>query len=489
MIRVAEIQPRAAMSDIPRLRLPDLLLMLIVLAVAGGGRAWYLIRCTDSGKTAGPVEVQGPSPRLDHDDGVEFRGRKNPAELDALIDNLAKDKWFGSLAPLANEEERTAHRAPGYAWVAALAVRWLGDADADRAVRWGQCLLGALTAACYFFFARRAFRSTLVGFLAGLLCAIHPFWVVNTAEINDGVLATFLLAFGIALGTRASQEGGPFTSLIFGLSMAALSMVRATLLPFATVAMLWFLLHCRKLSKGWFPALLAFLGFANGLAPWAVRNFQAFGELVPVADSAGWHLWMGNNPDATGGPLDEKTLRAALGAERIGELTTETSQTRRYARLSADVLNEVSSDPGHTLARRLWSMLFFVFGEDWFTDNRLSLQSAGAMPAWLDEIFPGLLFAALLAMLLLGTLGWRWTFVWRRQARLATLAAIWVPLPYLLSHAEMLSGPRLPLDGVLICYSAFVLGYLIPGVGRALRRGPERERTQKETARTVPGLY
>jgi 4-amino-4-deoxy-L-arabinose transferase-like glycosyltransferase len=466
------------MTEMPRLRLPDLLLLLIVLAVAGGGRAWYLIRCADNGKTPGPVQVQGPTPRPDYGANVKLRDRENPTELDALVENLAEHKWFGSLAPLADKEEQTAHRAPGYPWLVALALRWLGDAD--RAMRWAQCLFGTLTAACYFFFARRAFRSTVVGFLAGLLCAVHPFWIANTAEINDGVLATFLLAFGIAAGTRGSQEGGPFTSLLFGLSMAALAMIRAALLPFATVAVLWFLLRCRKLHKGWFPALLAFLGFANGLAPWTVRNFQAFGGPVPVADSAGWHLWMGNNPRATGGPLDEQTLRKALGTQRVEELTADTDQARRYARLSADVLKEVSDDPGNTQARRLWAGLYFVFGAAWFQDNSLSLPGEGTMPAWLDEIFPGLLYGALLGLLLLGILGWRWSFVWRRQARLTTLAAIWVPLPYLLSHAGTLSGPRLPLDGVLICYSAFVLGYLVPGVGRALRKGPEKERTKKE---------
>ena len=53
----------------------------------------------------------------------------------------------------------------------------------------------------------------------------------------------------------------------------------------------------------------------------------------------------------------------------------------------------------------------------------------------------------------------------------ASLAVFWIPLPYLLSHAELLSGPRLPLDGVLLCYSAFALLCLVPGLGKQLRRG------------------
>ena len=72
----------------------------------------------------------------------------------------------------------------------------------------------------------------------------------------------------------------------------------------------------------------------------------------------------------------------------------------------------------------------------------------------------------------LAFLGWRWTSSWRHLARPSALAVVWIPLPYILSHAESLSGPRLPLDGVLLCYAAFALCCLVPGFNRHLFRGP-----------------
>ena len=75
-------------------------------------------------------------------------------------------------------------------------------------------------------------------------------------------------------------------------------------------------------------------------------------------------------------------------------------------------------------------------------------------------------------MLLLAFLGWRWTYSWRKESMLLTLALIWVPLPYLLGHAEALHGARLPLDGVLLGYAAFALICLLP-VGRMLFRGAD----------------
>src|SRR5262249_34836904 len=146
-----------------------------------------------------------------------------------------------------------------------------------------------------------------------------------------------------------------------------------------------------------------------------------------------------------------------------------------YAMLGRDVVDAVVADPAAAAANRLWAGLYFVFGEDWFTQRALTASGGtggaaaglvrGSLPSWLAGAYRGILVGALFAMLFLGFVGWRWTFPWRVPARLATLALLWVPLPYLLTHAEQLSGPRLPLDGVLLCFSAFVIARLLPGGG------------------------
>jgi len=470
------------MTEMPRFRFADLFVLVILLAIAAASRVWYVSLCT--GATGPPaLQTQAPPPRLNFAVDVALR-RKNPTERDNLVANIKESQWFGGLAPLADKEEQTAHVAPGYPWLVGLLARWVDEPEA--LLRWIQCGLGTLTTACYFFFARRAFRSALVGALAGLLCAIHPFWIINTAELDDGVLATTLLGAVLVLGTRGSQAGGAFTSLLYGLALAGLALVRAALLPFAVVGLLWFLLRCRKLQRGWLFALLAFLGFANGLAPWTVRNFQVFQEPIPIVDSAFLHLWIGNNERATGGPEDEDTLRAALPPTRLKELLAEPNQATRYRMLGQDVCESVQADPAGTLRRRLWAGLSFFLGEAWLTDQAAARMrptkpapggegaDAPSLPEWLEKSYLGIIQGALLAMLLLGLLGWRWTFAWRREARLATLAAIWIPLPYLLGHAGALWGPRLPLDGVLLCYVAFALAYLLPTVsGSLLRRNPQ----------------
>jgi 4-amino-4-deoxy-L-arabinose transferase-like glycosyltransferase len=439
----------------------DVLLFLAVLVAAGGARAWYLLNeCPGQGAEPGPVQVQ---------DDVS-------GDLDILVHNLQDGSGFRGRIPLTDEEKETAHSAPGYPWLLAMVHRApLVLTSVDQEMRWLQGILGALTAGLYFLFARRAFQSRVVGVLAGLLCAANPFWIINTAEINDGVLTIFLVAACLFLGVRAGQSGGPLTSLLFGLFLPILALVRAALLPFAFIAILWFLLRCRGLKSGWLYGVLAFLGFVTALGPWMVRNLQVLREVAPVADSSYFHLWMGNNPEATGGPLNEQTMKKALATERGEETADLNLKDKPYSprELGEAVWHEIEARPAETLRRRLWAGLFFFFGEKWFES-----QEGQRQPPWRGEVGPGvaaMLYGTLLVMLLLGLLGWRWTYAWRHEAMPASLAAIWIPLPYLLSHAEAFSGPRLPLDGVLLCYAAFALACMFSPTGRALLRGPRSE--------------
>lgn len=462
----------------------ELLLFLIVLAVAAGARVWYLWTCADNARKAGPLRVQEASPTLSGlPAGTEMHGHAPPTEQDALIANLKEHQWFGSLAPLAGSEEKTAHVAPGYPWLLSLLERAPVDVSpVERTVRWIQAGLGALTAAFYFLFALRAFGSRLVAGLAGLFCALHPFWVINTAEINDGVLATFLVAASLFLGARGTQSGAPFTSLLYGLALAGLALVRAALLPFAIVAVLWFLLRCRSFRGGWLCAVLAFLGFLIGICPWTFRNYNDFKDVFPVVDAAYLHLWMGNNELATGGPETEATMLEALAhargqdpraaAEQFGQL----NQKERYDELGRETLQYVADHPAATLQHRFEAAVAFLLGEQWLRERTFWQSNgpdAGTLPDGLADCYQSILAGTLLGMLLLALLGWRWTYAWRRSAMPASLAFVWIPLPYVLSHASVLQGPRLPLDGVLLGYAAFALVGLVSPVHRLLFRGPE----------------
>jgi 4-amino-4-deoxy-L-arabinose transferase-like glycosyltransferase len=455
------------MADMRRFGPADLLLLLIVLAAAAGARAGYLMQCADNGNRDGPLRVQeapAPAPGQDRD------------ELKTLIDNVKEDFAFVSSAPFASEPEVTAHVAPGYPYLLGLLAQQLPADQFAFTVRWVQVGLGSLTAVFYYLFARRAFRSLLAGTLAGLFAALHPFWVIEVANFSDATLASCALGFCLLLGSQAGEKGGALKSLLLGASLAGLALVRAAYLPFAFVLLIWFLLRSRTLRLGWLCALCAFLGFGTALAPWTIRNYQDFDEPVPVVTSTYLDLWVGNNPNATGGPATEKIWRGAPTAD----LKQIHKQPERYNALGRYVADEVKANPIPTVQRRVNAALYFLLGERWFADGQVAevTGTSDTMPEWLKDSYQGVLTGVLAGMLFLGFLGWRWSYGWRWESVPAALAVMWVPIPYILGHAGALSGARLPLDGVLLCYAAFALCCAVPGVGGHLLAGAEAAKTE-----------
>ena len=441
----------------------DALLALVVLAVAGGLRVGYVMTYCDPALPA-PLHVQDADTAISlvRPSGYTLTDR------DVLVDNLCQSYRFGNRAPLSDLEEDTARVSPGYPWLVATVAGFVDDPESATAIlRWAQCALGALTALFYFLFARLLFGSSFVGLLAGLLTAINPFWILNVAELQDGTLASFLLASCLFLGTASTRRGNVLGSLLFGGSLAGMTLVRAALLPYTFLACLWFLLHCRNIPRGWVCALLAVLGFGNGLAPWLVRDLQAFGEVIPITDSLYLDLWIGNNNGARGGPQNEQTMREALPPQRLKEIRAEPNQARRYNMLAEDLKTIIQDNPTGVIEKRLRSGTCFLVGAAWFRDYSMAReQLTPSQPTPLPRGLPLALRLALLVMFTLGLMGWRWSYGWNPGANLASLAFLWVPLPYILSHAEDFSGPRLPLDGVLLTFVAFALAWMLPPVAR-----------------------
>lgn len=462
------------MSDSRRLTWIDLLLALLILGVAGGVRGWYLVMLAGGGDGARDAvwQVQQPAD--------QWHGQINV--LDRLISNIKERgplAGFRSPAPLADGEEVTAHLAPAYPIARAyleLAAGWIGYGDKPAVVvRWAQVGLGALTAMLYFLIARRAFASVVVGLLAGLGTAFYPLWIFNVAELQDGVFVTFLVALALHLAVKSGLEAGALSSLFLGLVLAALCLTRASLIPFAVVLLMWFMLRSRELSQGWLCALVAFFGFCSGLSSWLVRNFQELEEPLPIVSTAWWHLWVGNNPLTTGGPANADMK--ALLAEEQAELA-KTPQAQRYEKLAHRVKDEVWASPSQTLVRRGKALLFFMFGTK--SPNRNTIIERGGGPEielWVKNFIMG----SLVGLWPLALLGWRWSYGWKRASAPLALAIYWIPLPYFLSHAEHLHGPRLPLDGAFICLAALALGCLIPFLGRRLLAGEEALRSEETT--------
>ncbi|MFM7151709.1 MAG: glycosyltransferase family 39 protein [Gemmataceae bacterium] len=428
-----------------------------------GLRAAYVHYLVAPKAPAGPISVQESSALI--------QGESNQKDTWTLIENVRKSLRFSSQPPFAVEDELTAHIAPGYPYLVGLLGRSVPEESLGELVRWGQVVIGGITPGFFFLFCRRAFHSLIVATLAGLFTAFHPFWIVEVANFTDATLVSFVLGLSLFLAVRAGDTGGPLTCLALGGVLGGLPLLRAALLPLSFILLIWFLLRSRWLKQGWLYALCAFLGFVATLAPWTIRNYQVFGEPLPIVTSAYLHLWIGNNPEATGGPATDAMWKLA----ESNELLPQQSQPRRYSGFSRLVYDEISSNPEAFFQRRLNSSLMFLLGQKGLQQGTFfEMDKDNSMLPESLSVYLGLIFKAfLVAMLFLSFIGWRWSYGWKLGCVPAALVVFWLPIPYILGHAGLLSGPRLPLDGVLLSFSAFAVGCIFPGLGGRLLSGSE----------------
>lgn len=244
---------------------------------------------------------------------------------------------------------RFALRTPGYPLFLAACQELFGPRVLPA--RLVQAVLGAL---CVWWVGRLTRRALpqpadpsstawTVPLIAGLLAALEPFAVANSALLLSEALFVPLLVltqWGLAvLWTRPDEADPPSSrrravvalSTGGGLGLAVLT--RPSWALYVPVALgVWVVAVGGGRRARWralWGAVLVVLGLVVVMAPWWVRNASIYGRFVPTALWAGASLYDGLNPEATGAsdmdfladpefwPLDEEAQDAALRSRAI----------------------------------------------------------------------------------------------------------------------------------------------------------------------------
>ena len=165
-----------------------------------------------------------------------------------------------------------------------------------------QAILGALIVGLTWRIARQAL-DTAVAALAAWLTAMWPLLIeFTTIQASELLFVALILA---SLNIWVSRRL-PFTvrMIFWGACIAAATYVRPTAWPLLVIfpAVQWmFDRDWRLFSAG---SLLAILTASLLFAPWSYRSVVLFDRFALVSANGGVNLWMGNNPESTGGYMD-----------------------------------------------------------------------------------------------------------------------------------------------------------------------------------------
>jgi hypothetical protein len=176
---------------------------------------------------------------------------------------------------------------PLYLYFVGVPVALFGTLEA---VKYAQCLAGALLVPALGLLGRRAFGERS-GLLAAGAAAFYPELVWFASHFWAETVFTVLLWWAMERLVAADDEGSARTALASGLLWGAAVLTRETVLYFLPVAALWLAWRRQGGARraAWLLAAAALV-----VVPWTVRNWLVFDAFVPVSTSGALNLWQGN---------------------------------------------------------------------------------------------------------------------------------------------------------------------------------------------------
>jgi 4-amino-4-deoxy-L-arabinose transferase-like glycosyltransferase len=187
---------------------------------------------------------------------------------------------------------------PVYPLIVAAFFRLFGvhTAQSVFAVHAFDCLINALACIPVFLLARRSFGER-AAWWAAWAWALSPYGIYFSAA---WAWSTHLLLLCLCwlLYLAQNLESSPRLGLWagFGLLAGFAGLTEPSILvviPFLLALAAWRLAHAG--NRWLLPGAVASLTLAAVLSPWLIRNALVFHRFIPMRDSMGLELWMGNN--------------------------------------------------------------------------------------------------------------------------------------------------------------------------------------------------
>ena len=138
-------------------------------------------------------------------------------------------------------------------------------------------------------------RAQRIGLMAAAIGAVYIYFFYYTASLITegfyitGILWTFDTAVAITQSTKVTTKQWALLGLVLGITI----LLRQLFLLFMPFLLLWLWWAKRpRLISFVLPVALVVLM----IVPWTIRNYQAFGKIVPLNTNSGFAFFWGNHP-------------------------------------------------------------------------------------------------------------------------------------------------------------------------------------------------
>jgi len=212
---------------------------------------------------------------------------------------LLAGRGFGS--PFVSTQT-SAIMPPVYPLIVAaiFAVFGVHNAHSIFAVHAFDCLINSMACIPIFLLARRSFGPR-VGLWAGWAWVFFPYGIYFAAAWAWSThLLLLCLCWLLCLAQQMEVSPRPGLWCGFGLLAGFAGLVEPSILVVIPFLLLLAALRLARAKKRrLLPGVVASLTLAAAIAPWLLRDAIDFHRFIPMRDSMGLELWMGNNGYAT----------------------------------------------------------------------------------------------------------------------------------------------------------------------------------------------
>ena len=185
----------------------------------------------------------------------------------------------------------TVLRGPAYPALVAVILS-LGDDWYPRSVQIAQAVLHGFTCMLAFGLGSMLFDGKR-GFIAGVVCAIHPYLIWYSSRLVTETLATFLFTAIMFNVVYLARNPKPRALLLLSVSLAAASLCKGTFLPLVLLVPLVLILILPSTHR-WKIACGVFATAVMIISPWSLRNYTLTRQVIPVHSLLGYNLRMGD---------------------------------------------------------------------------------------------------------------------------------------------------------------------------------------------------
>jgi len=314
--------------------------------------------------------------------------------------------------------------APGYSWVLNL-LDFAGDNQLIL-MRLIQTIAVISTAMMIAYLARPF--SQMGSRLALLLVLFSPSLLWYSSVIGYEIVLMFLITFSYFLlkSTQLENLNSGVRVALAGLSLSYATVVQSRVLLIVPI-FIFIVVHqeCRKKWRkiGLFLTTVSIFPFL-----WALRNLIALGSFTPWTTNGAINVWIGNNPDATGGYIDPPAFPAGWPQDFIGA-----------------ALHFAINSPREFFAVQV-QKVFYLFSPNMPLDYRLPFPvvtewlGVGLSWAWIFLVITGIVFFVSAMLWKISTLADNF-----RSAGIIALTLLLLNLPFLAQPRY-----RIPVEPLLV---------------------------------------